>query len=159
MGEKKHINKIAPKIPGQSCENFIYVFCSLCVFFAPYKKGSGPPPPYTREMGTICPFGVCFPCFIVLVASQLAIFPLKRSVLGARKGHSRARKGQMVNSGFQDPKTTCNAFKTREDITTPQLASLHGLPLNWAKKCFKTGEKNTKRTNGTYFARRPPPHL
>ena len=32
MGEK-HINKIAPKIPGQSCEHFIYVFCSLCVFF------------------------------------------------------------------------------------------------------------------------------
>ena len=35
MGEKKHINKIPPKIPGQSRENFVYVFCSLCVFFAP----------------------------------------------------------------------------------------------------------------------------
>ena len=33
MGEKKHINKIAPRIPGQPRENFIYVFCSLCVFF------------------------------------------------------------------------------------------------------------------------------
>ena len=65
-------------------------------------------------MGTICPFGV--------------IFPLKRNDLGARKGHIRARKGQMVNSGFQDP-------------TTPQLASLHGLPPNWARKCYKTGEK------------------
>ena len=32
MGEKKHINKIPPKIPGQSRENFAYVFFSLCVF-------------------------------------------------------------------------------------------------------------------------------
>ena len=30
MGEKKHINKIPPKIPGQSRENFVYVFLSLC---------------------------------------------------------------------------------------------------------------------------------
>ena len=37
MGEKKHINKITPQIPGQSRENFVYVFCSLCVFFAPYN--------------------------------------------------------------------------------------------------------------------------
>ena len=35
MGEKKHINKIPPKFPGQSRENFVYVFFSLCVFFAP----------------------------------------------------------------------------------------------------------------------------
>ena len=35
MGEKKHINKIPPKIPGQSREIFVYVFFSLCVFFAP----------------------------------------------------------------------------------------------------------------------------
>ena len=33
MGEEKHINKIPPKIPGQSRENFVYVFCFLCVFF------------------------------------------------------------------------------------------------------------------------------
>ena len=32
MGEKKHINKIPPKIPGQTRGNFVYVFCSLCVF-------------------------------------------------------------------------------------------------------------------------------
>ena len=38
---------------------------------------------YTREMGTICPFGVFSPCFIVCFASKLAISPLKRSVLGA----------------------------------------------------------------------------
>ena len=35
MGEKKHINKIPPKIPGQSRENFVYVFFSLCVFLLP----------------------------------------------------------------------------------------------------------------------------
>ena len=33
MGEKKHINKNPPKIPGQSRENFVYVFFSLCFFF------------------------------------------------------------------------------------------------------------------------------
>ena len=34
MGEKKHINKIPPKIPGQSRENFVYVFF-LYVFSLP----------------------------------------------------------------------------------------------------------------------------
>ena len=38
----------------------------------------------TREMGTICPFGI-FPCFIVFFDSTLAIFPLKRSVLELEK--------------------------------------------------------------------------
>ena len=46
--------------------------------------------------------------------------------------------------GFQDPKTTWNAFKTRENVTTPQLAPLHGLPPNWATKCYKTGGKTQK---------------
>ena len=41
---------------------------------------------YTHEMGTICPFGVFFfPCFTVYFSSKSAIFPLKRSVLGAWK--------------------------------------------------------------------------
>ena len=84
------------------------------------------------------------PCFIAFVAQNWPFSPLKRSVLGAWKGHIRARKGQMVNLGLPDPKTTWNAFKTRENITTPQLASLHGLPPNWAKKCYKTGEKKPR---------------
>ena len=33
MGEKKHINKIPPNIPGQCRENFVYMFCALCVCF------------------------------------------------------------------------------------------------------------------------------
>ena len=33
MGEKKHISKIPPNIPGQSREISVYVFFSLCVFF------------------------------------------------------------------------------------------------------------------------------
>ena len=37
---------------------------------------------YTREMGTICPFGFS-PCFIAFFASKFAISPLKRGVLGA----------------------------------------------------------------------------
>ena len=35
VGEKKHINKLPPKIPGQSREHFVYVFLSLCVFSLP----------------------------------------------------------------------------------------------------------------------------
>ena len=35
MGEKKHINKIPPKILGQSGEKFVYVFSSLCFFPLP----------------------------------------------------------------------------------------------------------------------------
>ena len=61
----------------------------------------------------------------------------------------------MVSSGFQDSKTTWNAFTARENVTTPQLASLHGLPPNWPKSAIKLGKKNAKRTNGTYFFRFP----
>ena len=39
-GDEKHINKIPPKIPGQSRENFVYVFF-LYVFFAPQWLGCG----------------------------------------------------------------------------------------------------------------------
>ena len=39
-GGEKHINKIPPKIPGQSREKFVYVFFSLCVFFSLPKQGS-----------------------------------------------------------------------------------------------------------------------
>ena len=35
MGDKKLINEIPPKIPGQSHEHFVYVFF-LYVLFAPY---------------------------------------------------------------------------------------------------------------------------
>ena len=35
MGEKKHINKIPPKIPGQSRENYVYVFFSFFFFSFP----------------------------------------------------------------------------------------------------------------------------
>ena len=122
----------------------------------PGEKGQHPPP---RTRVKWVPFVLLafFPCFTVFFASNLAIVPLKRSVLGAWKGHFRARKGQMVDLGFQDPKTTWNAYKTRENVTAPQLASLHGLASSWANNCYKTGKKNGKRTNGTHFAR-PPVH-
>ena len=40
-------------------------------------------------------------------------------------------------------------FKTcfgslKKAVTTPQLASLHGLGSKWAKNCYKTGEKTPK---------------
>ena len=34
MGEKKHINEIPPKIPGQSLKMFVYVFFPLCALFS-----------------------------------------------------------------------------------------------------------------------------
>ena len=36
MGEKKTHKQNCPQIPGQSRETFVYVFFSLCVFFAPH---------------------------------------------------------------------------------------------------------------------------
>ena len=36
-GGEKHINKIPPKIPGQSRETSVYAFCSLCIFWAPIE--------------------------------------------------------------------------------------------------------------------------
>ena len=50
-----------------------------------------------------------------------------------------------MDLGFQNPKTTGNAYKTRENVTTPQFASLHGLGSNWAKNCYKTGEKRRQK--------------
>ena len=35
LWREKHINKVSPQMPGQSREMFVYVFLSLCAFFAP----------------------------------------------------------------------------------------------------------------------------
>ena len=40
-GGEKHINKVPPKIPGQSRENVVYVFYSLCVFCFSLPQGKG----------------------------------------------------------------------------------------------------------------------
>ena len=117
-----------------------------------------PPPLYTRNWYHLS-FWRFFHCFTVFVASKLAIFPLKRSVMvmGAWKGPFRGRKGQMVDLGFRHPKTTWNGYKTRENVITPQLASLHGLASNWAKNCYKTGEKRQKDKWYPFRAPTPPP--
>ena len=81
------------------------------------------PLPYTHEMGTICPVWRFFPCFIVFFASKLAIFPLKHSVLGAWKGHFRAEKDKSWIRGSKTPEPPEMPFKTRENVTTPQLAT------------------------------------
>ena len=46
-----------------------------------------------------------FPIFALLV---MPFFALKENIC--------------FDLGFQDPKTTWNAYKTRENVTTPQLA-------------------------------------
>ena len=43
---RKHISKIPSKIPGQSRENFVYVSCSLCVFFSLPRMNK-----YSTELG------------------------------------------------------------------------------------------------------------
>ena len=161
MGPEKARQKESHKVP----ENSLDGQASLCHHTRPVSWQSCPNYNWIHSGKSGCtrvewvPFVLLafFPLFIAFSASKFAIFRLKSSVLGAWKGNNRARKEQMLNSGSQNPKTTWNAFKTRENVTTPQLASLHGFPPNWAKKCYKTWEKNTKRTNGTYFAR-PPVH-
>ena len=50
----------------------------------------------------------------------------------------------MADLGFQDPKTTWNAYKTRENVTTPQVASLHGLAQIGPKITIEQGEKRQK---------------
>ena len=63
MGEKKkHINKITPKIPGQSREIFVYVFFSSCVSY-PLVAGSPRPNP---KMGAPGPENPLFLGFSVL---------------------------------------------------------------------------------------------
>ena len=50
----------------------------IAIFGAPalhcFRGGGGGGRVCTREMGTICTFGV-FPCYIVFFASKSAIFP------------------------------------------------------------------------------------
>ena len=72
MGEQKHINKVPPTVPGQSHENFVYVFfyesvCPLQGSKSPRsgKEGFGVkknPFPTTPEKGVPSPKNPHFPC-------------------------------------------------------------------------------------------------
>ena len=109
-----------------------------------------------RENGTICPFGVFPQLYCILYfASKWAIFPLKRSVWGVEKGHFRDRKGQMVDSGFQDPKPAEIPLKQGEHTSRPQLSQHRDWPQNLklGQKLLYNSGKNAKRTNGSIFAR------
>ena len=77
------------------------------------------------------------PNVVAFFRFSIGHFPLKRSVLGPWKGIFEPEEGQMVNSKFQDPKTTWNANKRSENVTRPQLASLQAYS-------YKTGEKAPK---------------
>ena len=54
--------------------------------------------------------------------------------------------------GSETPKPPEMPLKLGKNVTTPQLASLHGSASNSAKIAIKQGKKS-KRTNGTDFAR------
>ena len=71
MGEKKaHKQNPPQKIPGQSRESCIYVFCSLCVFFC-MPNMTGRPGHQTMEMngGSSAPYVACTPCVPLLCTS------------------------------------------------------------------------------------------
>ena len=81
----------------------------------------------------------CFPQFYsIFVASKLAIFPLKSSVLGVWKGQLRAWNGQTVRSGLQDPKTSGNVYKTR-------------IGLKLGKITMKMGKKKRQKDKRFHF--------
>ena len=103
MGEKKHINKMPPKIPGQSREHFVYVFFSLCVFL--FSKAL----PYSPLSFLVFRNSFCFfpllgiPCFF----RAFSLFPRDfRGPVGRKKPCSlvgfpcqfpKARKGRTQN--------------------------------------------------------------
>ena len=74
-----------------------------------------------RENGTICPFGVFFPCFIVFFASTMDMFPLKRSVLGVYKGALRGSKRTNCEFVVPRPKKHKNHCETGEKTSKGQM--------------------------------------
>ena len=70
VGEKKHINKIPPKIPGQSRENFVYGFF-LYVFFGGTDM-TGRPGDRTmgmngRSTASYLAHALCVPVFLLVI--------------------------------------------------------------------------------------------
>ena len=119
------------------------------------------PPLSMRENGTICPF-VFFPAFncIAFFTSKLSIPPLKRSVLGVRKGQFRARKDKWWIQGSKRTKTPkplempIKQGQASQDHNWPRYRDRPQIGAKIAK--YKTGG-NAKRTNGSIFTRPQPP--
>ena len=99
IGEKKHINKVPPKIPEKSREIFVYVFFSLCFFWHPQAcvypdaclrsdiESGKPPPSWGKVSG-----GHPSP-FLFLVLGE-ALYQIHRQSLNTRRGKHRSRGAQ-----------------------------------------------------------------
>ena len=76
---------------------------------------------------------------------KIGHFPFKTYCFGSLKREFSGPKKPGPNGGLGVPRPQNHlAYKTRENVTTPQLASLHGLASNWANNCYKTGGKMPK---------------
>ena len=72
------------------------------------------------ESGAICPFGEFSPDLQLFVGSTLETSPSKRGFLRVRQNcHFGCRKGQMVSSGLQDPKTAQRPAKQGKKTVYP----------------------------------------
>ena len=89
------------KEEGQNAQKMVLITTSY--FSVTFSLLSGRPPVCTHVKWVPFVLLAFFPpCFTAFVASKLAIFPLKHSVLGAWKGHFRAPK--RTNGGFWVPR-------------------------------------------------------
>ena len=98
--------------------------------------GTEPPPCTCVKMEPFFLLPFCTP-ILYFFASQLDDFPLKRRVFWeCREGPIWGLKGQMVNSGFQDPKQL-TTYRTRANAARPTLASSQWLTSTWTKMTMK----------------------
>ena len=108
------------KWPRLKCQ-----FATMYLFHAPTGMGGGGGL-YTREMGTICPFGVFSPV-TVFVASKLTIFALKKD-----KWWSRGSKTP------KPPEMPIKPWKTSQHHNWPHW------PQIGPKRAIKQGKKRQK---------------
>ena len=92
-----------------------------------------------HDNGPICPFDFfLFSSFIVCSPSKLDNFPFKPSVLEVG-----GKKRQTVCLVLRPTKNSHNPYKTRGNLTRPQLASSPRL-ASYLEKDFPTGAKTQK---------------
>ena len=85
-----------------------------------------------------------FPCFVVFFASKLAIFPLKRSVLGAWKGHFRPEKDKWWIWGSKTPKPPEMPIKLGKTSQHHNWPRYMDWPQIGPKIAIKQGKKTPK---------------
>ena len=116
----------------------------------------GDPPLYTREMGTICPFGFFSPVLWYFLLGNWPFSLLNVVFWELEKAIFGPEKDKWWIWGFQDPQTTWNAYELGKTSQHHNWPRYRDCPQIGPKRAL-TGEKKRQRTNGTYFARPPTP--